>query len=111
MADQTKNPVDDRTKELEAQLQAVEATHTAQAKRGDELERKLKDAQGKLEFQRKRADKLEALAKLAEESNFVALEGKSYPIKGVFRADSTFVEVKRGHCDEGVTLIAIDRIG
>jgi hypothetical protein len=102
MADEKKQSADDRIKELEAQLQAVEATHTAQATRGDELEKKLKAANA-------RADKAEAQAK-GPQGNHVILDGQCHKVIGVFRADNTFVEVKRGHCDEGVTLVAIDKV-
>lgn len=114
MADENKKTAEDRVRELEAQLQAVEATHTAQAKRGDDLERELTDVKNKHEFQRKRADKLEAqLKRTAPESprgDHAVVGGKSYPIVGSFRADNTFVEVKKGHCDEGLTLLAIDKV-
>lgn len=57
----------------------------------------------------------EALAKLAEKvlevpSDSVSFMGNTYRIIGDFRADNTFVEVKRGHCPEGVTLLAIDKV-
>ena len=42
-------------------------------------------------------------------SNAVFLDGVQYEIHGTFRADNTFSEVKRGHCEEGVTLVAISR--
>jgi hypothetical protein len=112
MAENTAKATEDRIRELEGQLQAVEATHTAQAKRGDDLEATLKEMHAKHEFQRKRADKAEAKLKLAPGSpagDHVVLEGRVYPIVGSFRADNTFVEVKRGHCDEGITLVAIQK--
>lgn len=113
MADNEKN-LSDRIKELEAQLKAVEDTHVFQAKRGDDLEAQLRDAQGRHEFQRKRADRAEAKLKsqpaAASSKDCVLLDGAAYDIIGTFRADNTFVEVKRGHCDEGTTLVAIKKV-
>lgn len=119
------DPRDARIKELETQLMAVEKTHAFQAERADKLEADLKVANEKLLLQKKRADKLMAdiSAKAASEQtkdqkpagealsqgNVVFFRGVAYPIIGDFRADNTFAEVKRGHCPEGVTLVAIDR--
>jgi hypothetical protein len=107
---------DARIKELEAQLQSVEKTHAFQAERADKLEADLKVANEKHEFQRKRATRLESTLKdlqkpsepIAPEGEIV-FKGQSYRVLGDFRADNTFAEVKRGHCPEGVTLIAIDK--
>jgi len=113
MAETTTKTPEQRIVELQAQLKAVEDTHAFQAKRGDELETKLGDLQAKHDFQRKRADKAEATLKIrqtAVPTDQVILGGVSYGIVGTFRADNTFVEVKRGHCEEGATLVAIDKV-
>lgn len=47
--------------------------------------------------------------KEAPEENYVMLDGKRYSIRGMYRADNTFVDVKRGYCHEGNTLIEIER--
>lgn len=103
MADNEKKLTEDRIKELEAQLQAVEATHTAQAKRGDELEKRVKDLNAKLKVS-------EAHQTARPTGNHVVLAGKTYAVLDTFRADNTFVEVKKGHCDEGITLVAIQKV-
>lgn len=110
MADNEKKLVDERIKALEAQLQSAEA---AQAKRGDDLERELTELRGKHDFQRKRADKAEGQlrrATPAQDGDRVVLGGQIHRVINCFRADNTFVEVKRGHCDEGITLVAIDKV-
>lgn len=43
------------------------------------------------------------------EGDYVSWRGEVHQIIGDFRADNTFAEVKRGHCPEGVTLLAIAR--
>ena len=48
-------------------------------------------------------------AKKQKPSKTSAPEGDHVVFRGHFRADNTFAEVKRGHCDEGCTLIAIAR--
>jgi hypothetical protein len=120
MANQNENqdPRDARINELETQLQAVEKTHAFQAERADKLEADLKTSNEKHEFQKKRAGKLEAAlkdlstsAKAASPTSgiVVIVDGVTQTVIGDFRADNTFVEVKRGHCPEGVTLVAIDK--
>lgn len=120
MANQNENqdPRDARINELETQLQAVEKTHAFQAERADKLEADLKTANEKHNFQRKRAEKLEgslrdlqsvAKAPAVGAGIVVLIDGVSQSVLGDFRADNTFAEVKRGHCPEGVTLIAIDK--
>lgn len=113
---------DARIKELEGLLKSVEETHAFQADRAEKLEAQVKALSEKHSFQKKRADRLESdVAKLAKRqaedetvakansADHVVFDGKTYPVIGDFRADNTFAEVKRGHCPEGVTLIAIDR--
>lgn len=83
------------------------------------LEAELKAANERLEASKKRALKLEAALKDQKEVSrgptipsqgiSVVVDGVVHPSIGSFRADNTFVEVKRGHCPEGVTLIAIDK--
>lgn len=88
-----------------------------------DLEAKLKATSERLDFQKKRALKLEAALKELSERPAAAppgaeerygfavyLDGVRCQVLGDFRADNTFVEVKRGHCPEGVTLLAIDKI-
>lgn len=41
--------------------------------------------------------------------DYVSFKGEHHKVIGDFRADNTFSEVKRGHCPEGVTLIAIEK--
>lgn len=108
------NETDEKTariKELEDLLKSVEKTHAFQADRADKLEADLKAANEKHNFQKKRADKLEAFSKNAPPAKgiFVLIDGVQYESIGDFRADNTFVEVKRGHCPEGVTLVAINK--
>lgn len=43
------------------------------------------------------------------EGDFVVFGGLLYKITGNYRADNTFVEVKRGYCHEGSTLLSIER--
>lgn len=121
MANQNENPDprDARITELETRLTAVEKTHAFQAERADKLEVELKAANEKHDFQKKRAGKLEAalkdvqitakVAPVAGSGITVAIDGVTQTVIGNFRADNTFAEVKRGHCPEGVTLVAIDR--
>lgn len=45
----------------------------------------------------------------APEGDYAFFGGEFHKIIGDFRADNTFAEVKRGHCPEGVTLLAIAR--
>lgn len=81
-----------------------------------QLEAELKSASGKLDLQRKRAEKLEAMLRTQKSESLpirsgfeVRVDGVEYHVLGDFRADNTFAEVKRGHCPEGVTLVAIDK--
>lgn len=42
--------------------------------------------------------------------NYAVFNGTTYEIIGDYRADNTFAEVKRGNCDEGITLLAIQKV-
>ncbi len=48
--------------------------------------------------------------KSAPTGDVVFLEGKSYPVVTTVRADNTFHEVKRGHVEEGATMVVISRV-
>lgn len=89
-----------------------------------QLQTQLKDQTEKHNFQQKRANRLEsdlnkekmlnasltvATEKASPVHDCVVLDGIEYDVVATFRADSTFVEVKRGHCNEGVTLVAIGK--
>ena len=100
---------DARISELESQLKSVESTHAFQAERADGLEQELKKLDEKYQFWKKRAGKLEAQSK-SRAGISVTIDGQVQNVIGDYRADNTFVEVKRGFCPEGVTLIAIDKI-
>jgi len=96
---------DTRIAELEALLKEQTDKHSYQTKRADDLEKRLKVAAAAVrKYETARAAEAEATA-----SDRVVLDGQEHRIIGAFRADSTFVEVKRGHCPEGVTLVAIDK--
>lgn len=77
--------------------------------RVSDLENQLKDALSRVKQVEKK--NLELAKSAAPEGDHVVFEGKTYAVKGAFRADNTFAEVKRGHCEEGCTLIAIERQG
>ncbi len=62
------------------------------------------------EIEKLRADLKKAKAgRAAPEGNYAVFKGQTYPIIGDFRADQNFTEVKKGHCEEGITLLAIQR--
>ena len=88
-----------KCKELQAEVDALkkEAGDSAQELAGASKKIKLLEEQ------------LKKQKSAVPTGDCVIFEGKTYEIKGHFRADNTFVEVKRGHCDEGCTLIAIAR--
>ncbi len=95
------DPRDERITQLETELKASNDRHELQRKRATKLEAEL----GRL--QRKSAEDEAASARPS--GDYVQFRGATYDIIGDFRADNTFAEVKRGHCPEGVTLIAIDK--
>lgn len=92
------DPRDARINELELQIDAA-------AKKIDELAAELSAAQASNE---KLSKKLGA-AKSAPTGDVVTLGGKSYAVLHTVRANATFDEVKKGHVDEGRTLVVIDR--
>lgn len=106
MAEETET-TDLRVAELQALLKEQTEKHSFQTKRADDLEKRLKIAAAAVRKYEAARGQLEVAAPTGDR---VVLGGLDYMITGTFRADNTFVEVKRGHCEEGVTLIAIDKV-
>lgn len=93
--------IDGRIKELEAELKSVKDKFFTQKKRAEKAEALLKDLE--------KRPVTKVVSDPVGTNDCVILGGISWPIVGNFRADNTFVEVKRGHCHEGLTLIAINK--
>lgn len=127
MADDKVQTPGERVIQLESLLTEQAEAHAAQKKRADALEKTLATKATRLEkleaaaaegrelratIQRVSAERdgLAARVRADSEGDYVSLDGQVHPIIGVFRADNTFTEVKRGHCDEGVTLVAIPKV-
>lgn len=85
-----------KIKELTDKVAALEADNAALAKSAetqiDSLKLQLKER-----------------ATAQPSGDYAVFGGVTYKIIGDFRADNTFSEVKKGHCDEGITLLAIER--
>lgn len=63
------------------------------------------------ELEKKNADLVKKSKTLSVPSgDYVVFKGETHQIIGDFRADANFDQVKKGHCDEGITLIAIARL-
>lgn len=92
-------PVQDAQRTLEGQVRELTRKNKALHKMLAEQADRVRSLEASLESER--AD---------PNDDYVMLGGKAHPIIGNFRADNTFVEVKRGHCPEGITLIAIDKV-
>lgn len=107
MAEDTET-TDLRVAELQALLKEQTEKHSFQAKRADDLEKRLKIAAAAVRKYEATLGVREAAAPVGDR---VVLGGLNYAIAGTFRADNTFVEVKRGHCEEGITLVAINKPG
>lgn len=88
-----------KIKELTEQVASLQAANEALAKETGE----------QIESLKQKLKKKEPAAPAAPEGNYAVFEGQTYKITGDFRADSTYSEVKKGHCHEGVTLLAIER--
>lgn len=97
------DPRDARITDLESKLSAEAETHAFQTNRGDALQKQLDAANAQIKDLQAKAKKGAA----APPADGVYIGGTRHDIIGNFRADNTFVEVKRGHCPEGVTLVAI----
>lgn len=95
--------------QLQAQLKEQTEKHNFQKKRAEALEKSLTGAIAKVDERQKAIDDLREQTGSADGHDHVILGGVAHEIIGTFRADSTFVEVKRGHCEEGVTLVAIGK--
>ena len=81
-----------------------------------ELEASLVEANRQLEYHANRADRAETElkdlknTKFTPEGNVVYLDGVQYSVLNIVRADNTFHEVKRGHVNEGLTMVVIDKM-
>lgn len=102
-------PVDPRVAELEALLKEQTEKHNFQKKRADGLQKSLDAAITRIDERQKVIDGLRETTGTNDGHDHVILAGVAHEIIGTFRADNTFSEVKRGHCDEGVTLVAIGK--
>jgi hypothetical protein len=105
---------DTRVKELEADLKSMTGRHTFQKNRADRSEEAVKALTQSLEaassLSTDLVSELDSLRNSASpKGTHVVLDGVRHDVIGAFRADNTFVEVKRGYCPEGVTLVAIDK--
>lgn len=101
MANDNSNQVDPR----DARIAELEAQLADNAKQIDSLTKDLSASQAAAD----RLTKKLGAAKSAPTGNVVMLEGKSYVVLGTYRASPTWDEVKKGHVEEGRTLVAIDR--
>ena len=95
------DPRDAHIKELEGLL--AERVEDIEA-----LTEDLKGADGKIAELEKAAKKSSRMQLPA--GDYVSLGGVIHPVTATFRADQTFAEVRKGHCDEGVTLVAIAKL-
>ena len=99
--------------EAQSKLKGFEAL----ASRADELNRKASAFEDRvksfeaevLDFETKREKSSQGPDALVGDGGSVFWNGEYHQVIGTYRADNTFVEVKRGHCPEGVTLIAISK--
>lgn len=115
----TPDPRDAMIVELEGRLKEQTEKHDFQMKRADEQQQVARDSVSAQTVQQKRLDDLEKTNtqlqvklkanKSAPTGDVVYLGGVSYPVVTTVRADQTFVEVKRGHVNEGATLVVIDK--
>lgn len=86
--------------DLRKELDASEADNDALARSADA---KIADLKEQLRVATDRPT-------LALSEGYAMFQGQTYKIVGDYRADNTFVPVKQGYCDEGLTLLAIDKV-
>lgn len=96
------DPTADAVADLTKRLKTESEKHAFQKKRADGLEKTLKEREVELEAATKKQAALETAG-----GRMVFLDGEAHEVIGVFRADNTFTDVKRGYCPEGATLVAI----
>lgn len=101
-------PEVDQVAELTKKLKTETDKHAFQKRRADGLQKSLDEQQATIDTLRRDLAAKEATA-VRPPASAVVLDGEIHPIIGMFRADNTFNEVKRGNCPEGVTLVAIDK--
>lgn len=106
--DGTVSTPEQRIAQLEGLLKEQTEKHLFQKKRADSFEKGLAGATARLDDCQSKIDQLQQSARDAL-VDAVVLGGVTYDITGTYRADNTFSEVKRGHCEEGVTLVAIGK--
>lgn len=94
----SKTKVDDRDAEIASLREKIEVK-----------DKEIKDLSTQVKSLSSKKTTEKTVAVEPVDSTHVRVDGKNHKILGMFRADNTFVEVKRGHCHEGVTLVAIDR--
>ena len=101
------DPRDAQIADLKAQLSDLQdkfnaeaKTHAYQAKRADDLQVQLTAATAKGKA---------APTSPTPKHDHAVVGGVVHRIIGNFRAGNTFEEVKKGHCPEGVTLLAIEK--
>lgn len=106
---------DNHVVELEKKLKGEGEKHAFQKKRADSLEKALAAALTISEQRQAEIDRLRSVVEIAASSavlpqgDVVILNGETHDVVGTFRADNTFMPVKQGYCDEGVTLVAIGK--
>lgn len=75
----------------------------------DPKDEKIRDLELKVADLERKLKKAVAAKDSLPEGDYAKFKGVIYQIIGDFRSDSTYSEVKRGHCPEGITLLAIER--